>query len=180
MLWDGWEQGGGTLRKAGATLEGLLVAWKHPGDSGSWEGRCKSRCKYGYSVSHHLILQFLFTNPAEVEEGLEEGCSDIVLPPCRSVDPCPTTRGYREGGMGMRRAVIPGVRALPRPGPRDEGSGWKQGLDASLILMILPVHPARVFLATEGRGWGAEAAKNRGVPAHSPKAGIRLSACLPA
>lgn len=43
--------------------------------------------------------------------------------------------------------------------------------------MILPVHPACIFLATEGRGWGAEAAKNRDVPAHSPKAGIRLSVC---
>lgn len=43
--------------------------------------------------------------------------------------------------------------------------------------MVLPVHRACIFLSTEGRGWGAEAAKNRGVPAHSPKAGIRLSVC---
>lgn len=66
MLWDGWGQGGGMLHKVGATPEWLLVAWKHPRDSGRWERRCKYRCKYGYGVSHHLILQFLLTNPAEV------------------------------------------------------------------------------------------------------------------
>lgn len=37
-----------------------------------------------------------------------------------------------------------------------------------------------IFGPRKEGGGDAEAAKNRGVPAHSPKAGIRLSACLPA
>lgn len=37
-----------------------------------------------------------------------------------------------------------------------------------------------IFGPRKEGGGDAEAAKNRGVPAHSPKAGIRLSVCLPA
>lgn len=64
----GTRQGGGwgLLHKAEAILEQLPVAWKHLCDSVHWERQCKYLYKYGYYISHHLILQFLFTKPMEV------------------------------------------------------------------------------------------------------------------
>lgn len=59
---EGW----GLLHKAEAILEQLPVAWKHLCDSVHWERQCKYLFKYGYYISHHLILQFLFTKPKEV------------------------------------------------------------------------------------------------------------------
>lgn len=81
------------------------------------------------------------------------------------------------GGRGR-----PFVRNLSWSKGRGEsqGSGWTQGLDNSYHNdFACPSSPC-IFGPRKEGGGDAEAAKNRGVPAHSPKAGIRLSVCLPA
>lgn len=81
------------------------------------------------------------------------------------------------GGRGR-----PFVRNLSWSKGRGEsqGSGWTQGLDNSYRNdFACPSSPC-IFGPRKEGGGDAEAAKNRGVPAHSPKAGIRLSVCLPA
>lgn len=59
-----------------------------------------------------------------------------------------------------------------------QGSGWTQGLDNSFIIMILPVHPARVFLAHGRKGVGMQRQLKIGVSLPIPPR--RASVCLPA
>lgn len=57
--------------------------------------------------------------------------------------------------------------------------GHKPGQPVYCNDFACPSSPC-IFVPRKEGGGDAEATKNRGVPAHSPKAGIRLSACLPA
>lgn len=63
-----------------------------------------------------------------------------------------------------------------------QGSGWTQGLDNTFTVMILPVHPAHVFLAHGRKGVGMQRQLKIGVSLPIPprRASICLPACLPA
>lgn len=90
-------------------------------------------------------------------------------------------QGIRDGDEvlhgGRKR---PCMRSLSWSKGRAEsqGSGWTQGPDNSFIIMILPVHPARVFFAHGRKGVGMQRELKIGVSLPIPPR--RVSVCLPA
>lgn len=75
-----------------------------------------------------------------------------------------------------------GDLSWPKGRAKSRGKSWTQRLDNSFIVMILPVHPARVFLAHGRKGVGMQKRLKIGVSLPIPprRASVCLSACLPA